>query len=223
MRRFFPFFLLFIVACGHHVPGSSVSPSMIKRFARLEGEGKARLEVGEQSWVFSFEAGFPEKNVWAMALHVPGKGEEVFRFPGLEHPRVMITPTAGDFRWHLVQVLREHSDKQHLGYPQAGRDFVQGWHHLLRWLVLDSATPSCESRGEAAWVCQLDGQASHWSWDASRNEMKADFPLRPDWRYVVVFRAFDGKAFQRTTVEVVHVIQESKRVELRQELFFQSP
>ena len=81
--RFFPLILLLYLSACATGPVKNVSWDKLWAQVKMEGEGKARLEIPPESWVFSFEAVL-KKNDWLMAITIPLKGEESFAFPGLD-------------------------------------------------------------------------------------------------------------------------------------------
>ena len=188
---------------------------------KLDGAGKARLEIGPESWVFSFDAGYPRPHTWVMALQIPLQGELVFAFPGLDQPRATIPPSPQDFRWQVVRALREASAERKLNYPQAGEDFIQGLHHLLRWI---NETPApdklCQSIKQHQWDCRLDGVLSQWSWNPNSGELSIRSSLKENWMMLVTFKVPGEKSFQRVTLELLRQGEERSFTELRQEIFF---
>ena len=189
---------------------------------KLEGEGRARLEVPPESWVFSFEAVW-QKTDWQMAIYIPLRGEETYHFPGLDRPKPEIIPDQQDFRWQIVQALREASERRRLAHPQLGQDFVVHLHHLLRWshaeaLGLDR---SCDAQSEIEWHCAWDGVPSSWSWNERKEEFVGIFVLRPKWQMRTIFKNLTGPIFKRMTVEIIRETESQPVVELRQEFFFQ--
>lgn len=217
--------ILFLFACSHTSQVTSVTnPDEFVSKINLTGEGKARLEIGEESWVFSFDANFTDEKTWLMALQVPTQGELVFAFPGLDRPFASIAPEANDFRWRIVHALRETSDRRNLGYPQAGRDFIQQLHHLLRWVKKgDRPGHECRVDGVHQWVCVQDKQPSRWVWRPEKQELEIIFELRPDWTLVANFKNLTGPIFKRVTLEIIRRGEQKNFVELRQELFLSTP
>ena len=216
--------LLVLVSCGTHPPASDVTPDSLLSKMKLSGEGKARLEIGEESWVFSFDAGFKDDNTWLMALQIPTQGEMVFSFPGLDQPQASITPSAEDFRWRIVHALRETSNRRRLGYPTAGRDFIQGLHHVLRWVKPGQrAELQCRELRKFEWECERDKQKTFWTWNEGKQELLVSQSLRPNWMMQAIFKNLTGPIFKRVTLEIKRIGEEKSFVELRQEIFFTTP
>lgn len=190
---------------------------------KLVGEGRARLEIGEESWVFSFDSNFVSEDKWVMSLQIPTQGEMVFAFPGLDKPKATITPAPNDFRWKVVHALRETSDRRNLGYPQAGRDFIQSLHQMLRILKPKTALGDCRKTDESNWDCESDHRVNHWSWNASKRELELTMEMKPMWKVLATFKNLTDEVFQRVTLEVVRVGEQKDFVELRQEIFLSTP
>jgi hypothetical protein len=219
--RFFSFFIfLFLSACATG-PVKNVTWDKLWSQVKMEGEGKARLEIPPESWVFSFEAVL-KKNDWLMAITIPLKGEESFAFPGLDRPRPEIVPAADDFRWQVIQALRAASHERSLAYPQLGQDFVTYLHHLLRWTHADSLglARGCDATSTKSWNCRWDGVPSNWSWDERKEEFIGVINLKTDWKIRALFKNLTGSVFKRVTLEVTRKTESASVVELRQEFFF---
>ncbi|MBY0515655.1 MAG: hypothetical protein K2P81_02020 [Bacteriovoracaceae bacterium] len=214
------FILLFLFSCATKAPKDPAFESLWK-FVSMDGEGKARLEVGPESWVFSFESLFIN-NGWKMAISIPLKGEEIFDFPELNETRPTAIPEQNDFRWRIVDALRVASTKRKLNYPQLGQDFVLYLHHLLRWTHSDqlSLTRNCVLQSANNWDCKWDEVISTWSWDEKKEEFTGVIKIKPTWSMRVVFKNLTDSFFKRVTIEVIHKLEFSDQVELRQELFF---
>lgn len=216
--------LLSLAACAHRAGRSERSPETLIPMMSLVGEGKARLEIGPESWVFSFDANFTTPDTWLMGLVIPTQGEMVFSFPGLGQAQASVTPSADDLRWRIVHALEVTSKQRKLGYPEAGQDFIQGLHHLLRW-VRPGSRPAhvCHEVSDHNWKCEQDKQVSSWIWLEKKEELRVIQNLRPDWDMVATFKNLQGAAFKRVTLEIIRKGEQKDFVELRQELFFSTP
>ncbi len=226
MKALFYFCLILTISsCAtRKTPVHKTSPHLDKLWAavRLEGEGKARLEVPPESWVFSFEAVW-QKVDWQMAIRIPLRGEETYQFPGLDRAKPEIVPEQQDFRWQIVQALREASEKRRLAHPQLGQDFVVYLHHLLRWSHANELglVRSCNAVSEKEWSCLWDDVASTWVWNERKEEFTGFFALRPKWQMRATFKNLTDSIFKRLTVEIIRETEVEPVTELRQEFFFQ--
>lgn len=224
MGRWHFLLLITFIGCTHMAPVSDVGPQSFATKIRLVGEGKARLEIAEESWVFSFDAAFKDDATWVMALQVPTQGEMVFSFPGLDDARAAVRPAAQDFRWQIVHALAETSRRRGHNYPEAGHDFIQRLHHLLRWVKPGvRPTPSCREVAAMVWECELDQQTSTWNWDERKQELHVTWELRRNWSMQAIFKNLTGATFGRVTFEIIRQGENKKFVELRQELFLSTP
>lgn len=219
--RFISLLTLFYLSACATGPAQNVSWESLWSRVKMEGEGKARLEIPPESWVFSFEAVL-KKTDWLMAIAVPLKGEESFAFPGLDRPRPEVVPAADDFRWQVVQALREASRERRLGYPQLGQDFVSYLHHLLRWTHAEALglARGCDATSINTWVCRWDDVPSTWSWDGRKEEFVGVIDLKTDWKMRAIFKNLTGPVFKRVTLEIIRKSESASVVELRQEFFF---
>jgi hypothetical protein len=189
---------------------------------RMQGEGKARLEVGAESWVFSYEAILKEQD-WLMAIQIPARGEEVLAFPGLNQVQPSIVPDAADFRWRIVQALREASEEKRLAFPQLGQEFVAKMHWLLRWVhatELGLKRDCIAVPQDNAWQCSWDDVRSRWQWWSRKQELVAEIEIRPGWRMRATFRNLTDSVFKRVTYEIIRETSSGESTELRQEFFF---
>lgn len=213
--------LLFLINACATGPVENATWEKLWVQVKMEGEGKARLEIPPESWVFSFEA-LLQKNDWLMAISIPLKGEESFAFPGLDRPRPEILPDQTDFRWQVVQALRAASHERRLGYPQLGQEFVAYLHHLLRWVHADALNlqRGCDATSTSAWKCRWDDVPSIWTWDERKKEFTGIIEMRSGWHLQAVFKNLTDSVFKRVTLEITRKTENSSVVELRQEFFF---
>ncbi len=218
--RLFILLLFFVSACATR-PIKDATWDTLWSQVKMEGEGKARLEIPPESWVFSFEA-VMQKNDWLMAITIPLKGEESFAFPGLDRPRPEIIPEQTDFRWQVVQALREASHERRLSYPQLGQEFVTYLHHLLRWVHADALMlqRGCDATSATSWKCSWDDVQSNWTWDERKEEFTGKIEMRADWHMQAVFKNLTASVFKRVTLEITRKTENSSVTELRQEFFF---
>ncbi len=214
-------FLLFIlVSCATTQRKPSTIDELWKK-TTLVGEGRSRLEVSPQSWVFSFEAVQKDKD-WLMAITIPTQGEEVFQFPGLDHVEPEITPSEQDFRWTVIQALREASAKRKLHFPQLGQSFITSLHSMLRLSLADQLGLSrqCRALDEKNWECELDSKVSTWNWDVRKEEFTGVISIKQNWLMKLSFKNLTGSVFKRVTIDVIRKTADKEFVEVRQELFF---
>lgn len=212
--------IFFVVSCATTQRKYSTIDELWKRVT-LVGEGRSRLEVAPQSWVFSFEALQKEKD-WLMAISIPTQGEEVFQFPGLDRVEPEITPAPQDFRWTVIHALREASSKRKLHFPQLGQSFISSLHSMLRLSLADKLglTRQCRALDEMNWQCELDGKVSSWNWDVRKEEFTGLMSLKQNWLMQLTFKNLTGSVFKRVTIDVIRKTTDKEFVEVRQELFF---
>jgi len=220
MLRFFVV-LTFLTGCAT-APKQDSAWDQLWSQVRMEGEGRARLEVAAESWVFSFEAILKEHD-WLMAIRIPSRGEEVLSFPGLNNSSPTLVPDANDFRWRIVQALRSASEEKRLAFPQLGQEFVSKMHWLLRWVHAKELglNRSCAAllQGDA-WQCSWDGIESEWKWHDRKKEFVAQITIKPGWKMKASFKNLTDSVFKRVTYEIIRENAEAESVELRQEFFF---
>lgn len=212
--------LSFLFACSTTAPKNQ-SWDHFWGSVNMVGTGKTRLEVGKQSWVASFDSNFSD-NSWQMSIAIPTQGEELFQFPALNLVKPDITPNQNDFRWRIIQALREASHQRKLNYPQLGQDFINKTHYIMRWinaknLNLDS---TCQSVSLNIWECRWDGVKSQWNWNESKGELVGVLSLRKKYYLRVYFRNLTESVFKRVTFEVSQNESQRQDVELRQDIFF---
>lgn len=213
--------IILFAACTHAPVATNRSPADFRRLMKLSGEGKARLEIGAEAWVFGFEAAYGSAAQWVMGLRVPLQGEFSFDFPNLDQARAQVTPGPADFRWRIISALETETRRRNLGYPQAGSDFMAQLHHLLRLLAPESKVgPECRALGPEQWSCTADGQQTEWRWLAAKDELTLETALRDSWRLRTTFKNLTDSGFQRVTLEVLRRAADRDSVELRLELFF---
>lgn len=214
------FLLLLLASCATPVIKDPAFDQLWEKVS-MEGEGRARLEVGTESWVFSFDA-IVKENDWIAAISIPLHGEEVFSFPGLHRPIPGSVAGKDDFRWQIEAALEAASRERKLNYSELGSDFALHFHHLLRWVHGEKwgLKKSCAAKDETAWSCRWDGLNSSWTWNPQKEEFTGDFILKTSWIMRVVFKNLTDQQFKRVTLEIIRENELKQIVELRQEFFF---
>lgn len=212
--------LLLLASCATPVIKDPAFDQLWEKVS-MEGEGRARLEVGTESWAFSFDA-IVKENDWISAISIPLHGEEVFSFPGLQRATPGVVISKDDFRWQIEAALEAASRERKLNYPELGRDFVLHFHHLLRWVHAEKwgLSKSCAAEGETVWSCRWDELNSSWAWNPQKEEFTGEFILRSSWIMRVVFKNLTDQRFKRVTLEIIRENELKQFVELRQEFFF---
>lgn len=212
--------LLVLASCATPVLRDPVFDQLWSKVS-LAGEGRARLEVGPESWVFSFDAAIRDTD-WVSAISIPLHGEEVFSFPGLQRPTPAAVLAKDDFRWQIEHALSTAAKQRKLHYPELASDFILRFHHLLRGMhgAPWGVNKSCVAKSDVTWDCRWDELNSFWTWNAQKEEFTGEYILRSSWLMRVVFKNLTDDRFKRVTLEIIRENDSKQFVELRQEFFF---
>ncbi len=82
---------LFVTSCSlfRHTPSlTDKSPDQWLDSVRLTGEGRGRLTLGQNQYVFSMESVLNENKDWILAVAIPLQGEEVMILPDLSKSQI---------------------------------------------------------------------------------------------------------------------------------------
>lgn len=194
--------------CSHYASqrASEQSIESLLKKIQLNGEGKARLEVESNKYVFNFSSQLTEKN-WLVGMEIPFEGERVLAFgeSHLSREENFLT----ELRFHLLNALKEK------GYPasQTYQSFLQVIHQY-RELVYHQK--NCRQESQERWECFPGGKFT-----LVGDELYLTVTLNKDLFLEVRHRYIGEKAFNRIGMSVFQLRNSaSRKVLLNQELFF---
>ena len=121
-------------------------------YLQAEGEGKGRLGINQNQYLFSFEALLKENNDWLLAANIPLHGEEILMFPDLSQESIDSDSEDG-LELRIERGIAEYlkSKKQS---PELARTFLIELRRIMR-LVLHKKLNRAVTC--SATECQMDG------------------------------------------------------------------
>ncbi len=132
----------------------TMDPEKLLASVKLTGEGRGRLGIGGNSYVFGFDALVKEDAHWLLAIAIPLQGEEVLELRDL---RTKEPVASGDqsFERRIDAELRAKK----LDKTLTGKLFVREFRGLVRFILRDrlGLASSCARVSEKL-ECKLDGE-----------------------------------------------------------------
>lgn len=123
---------------------------------KVTGEGRGRLGVGPQSYLFSYEAALKENTDWMLAVSVPLHGEEVMVLHEIKQKTV---PEKGreSFELRIDHEIRQRLDLGKI----SGRDVTQELRKIIRFVIADQLflEKKCDSAVPGFYECIMDGES----------------------------------------------------------------
>lgn len=121
---------------------------------KLTGEGRGRLSLGANQYVFSFESLMKENSDWLLAVSIPLQGEEVMILPQLKE-KTMADAGAESFE---ARIDREF-DRLKLDKVLTSEEFLKEFRSLVRFNLAKTwgQKPVCAEQEEDL-LCDLDGE-----------------------------------------------------------------
>jgi hypothetical protein len=123
---------------------------------QVTGEGRGRLGVGPQNYLFSYEAVLKENTDWMLAVSVPLHGEEVMV---LHEIKQKISP---EQERESFELRIDHEIHQRLNLGKiSGRDVTQELRKIIRFVIAEqlSLEKECESAVPGFYECKMEGES----------------------------------------------------------------
>lgn len=127
--------LSFFMSCGHFKNQKIQNEKFetLIRFISGVGEGKGRLGINQNKYLFGFDAVLKENSDWILAANIPLHGEEILLLKDLKKERLKISGTSG-LELRIEQGIADYLRSQKKS-PELARIFLQELRSLMR-LVL---------------------------------------------------------------------------------------
>lgn len=153
LRPFFIFILILLQACTSHKSSIPKDAQLALSSLRFLGEGKGRLGIKGQQYIFSFETLLNENADWILSASIPLHGEEIMSFKDLKQKKSFEAEDSFEKR---IEVMLG----QELKDPSAGLELFSEMRQLMRFLVSDKLNllRRCEGAGRN-YVCRLDEES----------------------------------------------------------------
>ena len=151
--KLIPFF--FLISCSLFQGRSSLHDQDYQKLLnsiKLTGEGKGRLSLGQNQYVFGVDSILNEKQDWIMAVAIPLHGEEVMLLPDLKKKNIINEETES-FEERIENEFKALNLDQNIT--------AQEFHQELRSLVRFSLAPAWGGKPDCAlqnsvYLCRLD-------------------------------------------------------------------
>lgn len=121
---------------------------------QVVGEGRGRLGLNDQQYVFSYEALLKENTDWYLSVAIPLHGEELMLLSELKR-EVSPSRTRESFERRIERLLNE----QFKG-GVSGREFLLEFRRLMRFLLSAklNLVRGCAQMGEGSYQCLMSGE-----------------------------------------------------------------
>lgn len=147
-RIFLILILILSVSCSTVKKTEGVEKSLAA--IKVIGEGRGRLGIEPQNYLFSFDAVLKDKKDWILAVMVPLHGEEVMILHDLRNAKPPVT-TLESFEERIEHELR---NRKKLGNLKSG-EFVIHIRSMIRFILARELGLDRACQGE---VCRLDSE-----------------------------------------------------------------
>ncbi len=127
-----PFFisLFLLTSCGtfkSHTFDVNQEIETILKSLPMSGEGRGRVGIKSQQYIFSFDAMVEDKN-WILSATIPLHGEELMIFRDLDRPE--ISESGESFERRIEAQFNQDVDSK-----TSGKVLVSEWRQLIRFLL----------------------------------------------------------------------------------------
>lgn len=130
-RIFSLLFILLVSSCSlfksQNIQNEKVETLLT--YLKGEGEGKGRLGIGQNQYLFGFDAIFKENNDWILAANIPLHGEEILLLPDLKQETDNVSSQGLERRIELGISDYLKSQKKN---PQMAQVFMLELRRLMR-------------------------------------------------------------------------------------------
>lgn len=120
---------------------------------QLVGEGRGRLGLDQNQYVFSYEALLKDEDDWVLAVSVPLHGEEVMVLSDLRTDSPDLSTTQS-----FEARLQREIDHRFRGRNVNGKQYVNTLRTMVRFLLAPQLglDRKCEKTAKAEYSCQLN-------------------------------------------------------------------
>jgi hypothetical protein len=157
------------------------------------GEGKGRLGIGQQKYLFSFDAILKENSDWILAANIPLHGEEVLRLQNLK--TVNGEESDGDgLELRIEQGISSYLKSQKQS-PELAKTFLQELRNIMRLVLhkkLDLQAICSESE------CRIG--ETIYQVEATSKQLSLKKSLSEDYEIELIAMNLTDSIFQRSSV-----------------------
>lgn len=159
---------------------------------RVTGEGRGRLGIGQQSYLFSFEAGLKDHD-WMLAVSVPLHGEEVM----ILHEIKEINPSTTKRESFELRIDHEMRNRLSLGNI-SGRDVTRELRAIIRFVMSSDLElkKECNLKDQNIYECKMDKDVFRVVRD--RDSIKIKKNIKDTHYFELIGENYSDSAFQRT-------------------------
>lgn len=194
-RIFVLIIFLVLTSCslfrGHSIQDNKLEELLT--YLPAEGEGKGRLGLHSNQYLFGFEALLKENRDWVLAANIPLHGEEVLLFTDLNKSNVAEEATDG-LEKRIERGIREYLLSQKKS-PDLGKTFLKELRSIIRLTLHRQLGNNIVCSSDA---CEFDGNI--YQVKSTSQQLSLKKTIGQD--YEIEFVALNLKAtkFKRTSV-----------------------
>jgi hypothetical protein len=149
--------LFFLTSCALFQERSSLKEmdkEELLNSVKLIGEGRGRLGLGQNQYVFSFDSILKDNFDWILAVQIPLHGEEVMILPDLKQEKLQ--------KWQMhsfEERIKKDFLRLNLDKVLAPQQFLEELRSLIRFHLSSSwgSKRNCKVQQSEFW-CEQDGQ-----------------------------------------------------------------
>jgi hypothetical protein len=191
-------FLLTFTYCSSFKTEKLSESSMERLISSLRGvgEGRGRLSVPPQQYVFSYEAVLKESTDWLLAVSIPLHGEEILLLPNLKEENAEIEGEGFGSRIEQAVAGYLHSQKES---QELTAKFLSELRSIMRFVLHRELkkTIECEEKSNIQ-ICRMDETSYRVSLLNNRLIIKKDISDRHQLELVA--ENLTGSFFSKTSI-----------------------
>lgn len=199
LSRFFTLSILLSFSYCSSLKTEKLSGSGIEQLItslRGVGEGRGRLSVPPQQYVFSFDAVLKDNTDWLLAVSIPLHGEEILMLPKLSEAQAEVKGEGFGSRMEQGISQYLHSQKQS---HELTEKFLSELRSIMRFVLHRELNKEIHCEGaENDQVCSLEGVAYQVSVADNRLYIKKSMTERH--RLELVAENLTGSFFSKTSI-----------------------
>lgn len=165
--------------------------SMVKSI-KVIGEGRGRLGIGQQNYLFSCEAGLKDQD-WMLAVSVPLHGEEVM----ILHEIKRLNPATTKRESFELRIDHEMRNRLSLG-KISGRDVTRELRSIIRFVMSSELDlkKECQLQDQNIYECKMDQDVFHVARNSDSITIKKN--IKDTHYFELIGENYSDSAFQRT-------------------------
>lgn len=162
-----------------------------------EGEGKGRLGLGSNQYLFSFDAVLKQNSDWLLAASFPLHGEEILIFKNLKNDGAFKAEAPGEFEIRMEEGIKDFLKSQKKS-PKVARAFILELRNMMRFVLHKKLglNISCDEKN-----CSMGDYV--YQVEVSSNEFSLTRSVLNDYEMKLIAVNLTGPIFKRMNIHLL--------------------